>query len=476
MRRVPLSAAIEESGTRRGATLLLDGARIAGLETGEGGDLVALPPPANAHDHARPVRSSSFGNGGRPLETWLHRLALLPAVDPYLAAAVSLGRSALGGAGAVMVHYTRAYGPMPLPDEAAEVARAARDVGVRIGFATAMRDRNPLVYGDHAPVLAALPAAQREAVAARLLRPPLPPAEQVALADAVAARIAGPTVDAQYGPAAPQWCSDTLLRAVAEASAVSGRRVHMHLLETRYQRDWADREHPDGIVLHLDRLGLLSPRLTLAHCTWARPAELDLLAERGVTIAVNTGSNLGLRSGIAPVAEMVRRGCRVAMGLDGLAFDEDDDALSELRLAWALHRGWGFEEAVSRARMLRIALVEGHRAVTNQEDGGTLAPGTAADVLLLDARALDADTLWPGVDPLDLLLCRGAAPQIRELIVAGRTVVCDGALVGIDHPALRTELLARFRAGLADDSFAAVLPAFERAVAEHFGSAAAGCC
>ncbi len=442
------------------------------MEAGGGGDLVALPALANAHDHARPVRASSFGNAGRPLETWLHRLALLPAVDPYVSAAVSLGRSALGGAGAVMVHYTRVNGPMPLPDEAASVARAARDIGIRIGFATAMRDRNPLVYGDHAAVLAALPPARRAAVEARLLRPALPPAEQVALADAVAARIDGPTVNAQYGPAAPHWCSDALLAAVAEASARTGRRVHMHLLETRYQREWADREYPDapGLVGHLDRLGLLSPRLTLAHCTWARPAELELLAERGVTIAVNTASNLGIRSGIAPVGEMVRRGCRVAMGLDGLAFAEDDDALSEMRLMWAMHRGWGFEEAVSRARMLRVATAEGYRVVTNEPGGGTLAAGAPADVLLLDAAALDADAVWPGVDPFDLLLCRGAAPHIRELVVAGRTAVRNGELTGIDHPALRAELLASFRAGLlAEDGFADALPALEQAVAGHFG-------
>jgi cytosine/adenosine deaminase-related metal-dependent hydrolase len=367
-----------------------------------------------------------------------------------------------------MVHYNRAMGPMPLPDEAALVARAATDIGVRIGFATGLKDRNPLVLGDHAALLAGLAPAERAAVEARLVRPPLPPAEQVALADAVAERIAGPMVDAQYGPTAPHWCSDALLAAVAEASARTGRRVHMHLLETRYQRGWADREHPEGIVTHLDRLGLLSPRLTLAHCTWARPAELELLAERGVTISVNTSSNLGIRSGLAPVGAMLKAGCRVAMGLDGLAFDEDDDALREIRLMWALNRGWGFEEAVSRERMLRIALAEGVRSVTSREDGGTLAAGAAADVLLLDAAALDPDALWPAVDPLDLLLARGRAPMIREMIVAGRTAVRDGGLTGIDHPALAAELLGQFRAGMVEDGFALALPALEAAIGAQF--------
>ena len=98
---------------------------------------------------------------------------LLPSVDPYLAAAVSLSRSALGGAGCVMVHYTRVQGLTDLPTEVAQVARAARDIGVRVGFAVAMRDRNPLVYGPSEPVLAALSPQARDEVRRRFMRTPL---------------------------------------------------------------------------------------------------------------------------------------------------------------------------------------------------------------------------------------------------------------------------------------------------------------
>jgi hypothetical protein len=68
-----------------------------------------MPPLANAHDHARTVRSSSLGASGKPLETWLHYLALVPSIDPYLAAAVSLSRSALGGA--IIVDAASEVGP-----------------------------------------------------------------------------------------------------------------------------------------------------------------------------------------------------------------------------------------------------------------------------------------------------------------------------------------------------------------------------
>src|SRR5437870_47330 len=268
----------------------IDGARITtvGPASGQAEALFALPPLANAHDHARPTRSSSFGTAGKPLEIWLHWLALLPPADPYLATAVSLARSALGGAGSVMVHYTRAQGLTDYVTEAKEVARAARDVGVRVGFAPVLRNRNSLVYGPSEPILAALPPQAREEITRRFIRAPLPAKEQVALVDAVAAACPSAMFDVQYGPAAVQWCTGELLEAIAEASARTGRRVHMHLLETRYQRAWADQNFPDGIVKYLDTISLLSPRLTLAHCTWARPDELALITERGVTVSVNT--------------------------------------------------------------------------------------------------------------------------------------------------------------------------------------------
>ena len=457
--------------------ITIDGGQIkavSGMAGKPAAPLLALPALVNAHDHGRAVRTSSVGAGNKPLESWLVHLALIPSVDPYLAAAVSLANAALGGAGVVMMHYTRAQGLTDLPAEVAEVARAARDVGVRVGFAVAMRDRNPLVYGPSEPVLAALPAEARGEIERRLLRPPLSPKDQVALVDDVAAAAAGPTFDVQYGPNGVQWCSDALLEAIAEASARTGRRVHMHLLETRYQRAFADAHYPDGMVKHLDRIGLLSPRLSLAHCVWARPDELDLLAARGVTLVNNNSSNLHLRSGMAPVARMLERGCRVAFGIDGSALDEDDDSLRELRLAHLLHVGTGFKVSVSRQQALRMAFGNGRFSVTNVDDGGALVAGAPADLLLLDWAALDDDRLFDAIDPLDLLFSRARASHIRELIVGGRTVVKDGAVLGIDLPAARADVIGQMRAGMGGNAaLAAALPALEQAVAAHFEP---GCC
>src|SRR5580692_4969225 len=385
MRQIDCAHLLTGKGVGNNQTIEIDGERISALRPCTGASkprLLAMPALVNAHDHGRAVRTSSIGASGKPLEAWLQYLALFPSVDPYLAGAVSLATSALGGAGTVMMHYTRAQGFTDLPTEVAEVARAARDVGVRVGFAVSMRDRNPLVYGPSEPILAALPADARQAIES-IMRTPLEAKDFITLVDEVAAAAADPLFDVQFGPNGVQWCGDALLSAIAEASERTGRRIHMHLLETRYQRAWADATHPDGVVKHMDSLGLLSPRLALAHCVWARPDELELLAERGVTIAINTSSNLHLRSGIAPVASMVEAGCRIAIGLDSSALDDDDDALRELRLWHLMHVGNGFKIAVDRAQTLRAAFANGRLSVTNKDAGGAICAGAPGDLLLL---------------------------------------------------------------------------------------------
>jgi cytosine/adenosine deaminase-related metal-dependent hydrolase len=479
-RQIACAHVIGPNGSMAGAqTIAIEGDRIASVipaAAPSGQPLLALPALVNAHDHGRAVRTSSIGADAKPLESWLHYLALFPSVDPYLAAAMTFANSALGGAGTVMVHYTRAQGFTDLPTEAAEVARAARDVGIRAGFAVSMKDRNPLVYGPSEPVLAALPQELRGEIETRFLRKPPSPRDYIALVDEVAAAAAGPGFDVQYGPNGVQWCSDALLAAIADASHRTGRRVHMHLLETRYQRQWADAAYPDGVVRMLDRIGLLSPRLTLAHCVWARPDELALLAERGVTIAVNTSSNLHLHSGIAPILQMIQSGCTVALGIDSKALDDDDDSLRELRLAYLLHAGTGFDLAASRHEALHAAVTNGRFAVTNLRNGGPIEVDAAADMLLLDWAALDDDALRDDIDPVNLLFSRATARHISELIVGGRTVVKDRQVTGVDLPAVRHEILAQMRSGIkANESLLKALTALDQAMVRHY-LADAPCC
>src|SRR5256885_727001 len=137
------------------------------------------------------------------------------------------------------------------------------------------RGRNRVVYGDGERVLSGLSGDDRKTIEEMFVRAPMSPKAYIELTDAIASAIAGPKVDVQLGPAGVQWCSKPLLEAVAENSAETGRRIHMHLLETIYQRAWADQHFPDGIVRYLRDIGLLSERLALAHWLHARPDDIE---------------------------------------------------------------------------------------------------------------------------------------------------------------------------------------------------------
>ena len=447
---------------------------IAKAATPDGPARLAMPSLADAHNHARPLPTTSFGCGGKPLEQWLPQLAVMPPVDAYTATVASLARSVRGGATSVMIHLTRTMGQMPLPDEAREIARAAADVGISIGFAIPLRDRNPLIYGDHDVLLKGLAPEVSQLVRSTWLKPLPPLIEQLELVDQVASALADqPHVDVQYGPTGVQWCSDEMLGAIADCSARTGRRIHMHLLETQPQRQWLDQTYPQGVVTFLDGIGFLSPRLTLAHCVWARGPELVKIAASGSRIAVNNSSNLHLYSGRAPLADMQANGVAVAMGLDGCALDEDDDGLRELRLFHLLGRrpGYSGNQGITHLAALRAACRTG-RAALGLQDGGVLDVGMPADLLILDLDGLDRDTLLP-VPARDLFFARATAAHVIDVWASGRQVVHKGHVLGIDLDAAEASLRAAYRAGLSTtEPLRAVWQQIEKAIGEHYQ----GCC
>lgn len=437
-----------DRGVSENVVLRHDGGVITDVSEGAGAASgprsLVVPAFVNAHDHAR-ATASSFGAVGMALESWILRTALGTPVDPYLTAASALARSARAGCAAMMVHYTRPSGTMPLLDEARAVAKAASDVGIRMAFAIAVRDQNPIVYGDAEPVLSGLSRDDRRTIEDLFVRAPLSPAAYIELTDAIAASIASPMVDVQLGPAGVQWCSKPLLEAVAENSARTGRRIHMHLLETVYQRAWADQNFP-GMVVYLRDIGFLSERLTLAHCIHARPDELEMIAASGARIVTNFSSNMHLRSGLAPIAAAHKCGCSIAVGVDGLALDEDDDILREMRLVQMVHGGLGFKATWTPAELFSLAIRNGRRA-TGAPGSGELVAGNPADYVVIDLDRLDRDRIIP-VDPMTLLFARGNASLVKKVVVAGKTIVGDGVCAGVDLPAIEQELRAMYRANV----------------------------
>jgi len=408
--------------------------------------LLTMPAFFNAHDHGRGLRHIAYGADDGPLEGWLPRLYKPPFTDPFASAAVNFCRLARGGvAGLVSCHSIQRFDHLAAELEAS--AKAAEAVGIRLALVVPMRDRNAWVYGDQAKFLDTVAAEHREAVKREWTLPAVPPAEMVAFVEAMGQKLDSALVQVQFGPTSAQWCSEGLVSAVADASARTGRRVHMHVLETGYQREWLDAAYPEGgPIAWLDRCGLLSNRLTIAHGVWLTEPEIALLAERDVTVSLNTCSNLRLRSGLAPARGFVAAGLNMGLGIDGATIDDDDDALREFRLVRWLHDGPGFAAGLELGTLFHAAQGAGARAVTGRSDHGAVESGRVADLVTLDFNALAPDHIEGLTNDLEVLVARMSGRHVRQLVVAGREVVRDGQVLGVDETALTAELLAGARA------------------------------
>lgn len=462
---------------RRGARIDITDGVITGICDIEGatGDIggpgtLVIPGLANAHDHGRGLRRLAFGGVDDALECWMvSTFALHPKVDPYLTAAVAFSRLAMAGVTSVVHCHSNVF--HDLKTEALETCRAARDVGIRIAFVVPMRDRNYLVYEGDNRILDDLDPADAEAVRARLYKVSRPAKEQVALVGELAELCDSDLVNVQFGPYGVEWSTDGLRELAAEDSASTGRRIHIHCPETKLQREWIDARHPNGFVNHLDDIGFLSNRLTIAHGVWLRHQECERMAERGVIVSVNTSSNLRLRSGIAPVAQFIETGMAMGLGIDTLALDDDDDALRELRLTYRLHAGTSFDEVLTPDRLFETSMCTGACAVTGRDDFGTIAPGHPADLVVLDYERMAEDVIDDASSELDVLLARATKDYVRNVVVQGREIVRDGLPTGVDYPALRAELAAQAAHASGDiEAFRPILHRYHDAIRAYFGA------
>ncbi|MDA1096708.1 MAG: amidohydrolase family protein, partial [Chloroflexi bacterium] len=165
--------------------------------------------------------------------------------------------------------------------------------------------------------------------------------------------------------------------------------------------------------------------------------------------AHNPSSNLRLRSGIAPVLEMLRRGVHVAQGTDSTGINDDDDMLQEMALTMRLHRPPGLEELpISPHQVMHMATLGGARITMFEDSIGALEPGRKADMVLLDWDRVAAPYLDADLDPVEALIARGRARDVQTVIIGGQVVFHDGTFAGLDEQAIRNEITAQLSAAV----------------------------
>jgi cytosine/adenosine deaminase-related metal-dependent hydrolase len=441
------------------------------------GRQVMLPGFVNAHHHVglTPVQ---LGSQDMPLELWFVTRLVMRRVDLYLDTLYSAFEMIASGITTVQ-HLQGA-----LPGDAAaveagvnEVIRAYEDIGMRVSHSLMQRDQNRLVYRDDKEFTESLPAELQPALQRHFARFGLTSADYGALFEQLHAKHHDKErVKIQLAPANLHWCSDAALEMLADLSARYQAPMHMHLVETAYQKEYARRRGGGTALDYIDRFGFLGPRLTLGHGVWLNEADLDRVAATGTHICHNCSSNFRLRSGVAPLNTFEARGIGTAIGLDEAGINDDRDMLQEMRMVLRAHRVPGMvdENVPSTGQVLRMATTGGAATTPYGSHIGTIAVGKAADLVLIDWEKLAYPYLDPETPVLDAVIQRSKTDGVDLVMVAGEVVYEGGRFTRVDRDAALRELHDSLQHALADDELErralskALMPHVRRFYASYF--------
>jgi 5-methylthioadenosine/S-adenosylhomocysteine deaminase len=407
-------------------------------------DLIILPGFVNSHHHVG-LTPLQLGSKDLALEQWLSsRLSARP-VDRYLDTLYSAFEMIASGITTVQHIHGWTAGPLDaIFDTAQQILRAYRTIGMRASYSYAVREQNRLIYESDDSLLAALPDDLSARIGGILRSQTIPFEDNMVLYDRLVAANRGETLTKiQLAPANLHWCTDNGLAEINARSERDHVPMHMHLLETAYQKEYAYRRTGMTAVEHLAKLGLLSPRLTLGHAVWLSEHDTDLVAAHGVCICHNCSSNFRLRSGIAPLNSFAAKGIRVAVGIDEAGLNDDRDMLQEMRLILNVHRVPGMDDVPPTCpQVLQMATEHGAMTTPFAETIGRLDPGRQADFVAIDHRK----ALWPYqdglIDIVDAVIQRAKTAAVAATVIGGVTVYENGVFTQIDRDAIMEEIAA----------------------------------
>lgn len=240
-----------------------------------------------------------------------------------------------------------------------------------------------------------------------------------------------PRITIAFGPHAPYSVADDKLEGIRVLVAEMDAGIHMHVHETAHEVQEALRKHGERPLARLARLQLLGPRFQAVHMTQVDDDDLALLTEHNCSVIHCPESNLKLASGFCPVERLWEAGINVAVGTDGAASNNDLDLLGETRTAALLAKAVaGSATALDAHRALRMATLNGARALGIDEHTGSLEIGKFADLVALDLSGLAQQPVY---DPVSQLIYSTSRDAVRHVWVGGKQLLESGRLTRMDE-------------------------------------------
>jgi 5-methylthioadenosine/S-adenosylhomocysteine deaminase len=225
-------------------------------------------------------------------------------------------------------------------------------------------------------------------------------------------------------------CSPELLSASHELAMKYDVPLIIHVAETRNEVDDIQKRYGKRPIDHLDSLGILGPHLIADHCVHLQEDEIQLLADNKVKVIHNPESNMKLASGIAPIPDMLAKKVTVGLGTDGCASNNNLDLFAEMDTAAKLHKINTMDTTVMDAStVLRMATIEGAKALGLGDLVGSLELGKKADIIVMDTNK---PHLTPLYNPISHLVYAARGNDVSHSIINGRLVMEERRLLTLD--------------------------------------------
>ncbi len=255
--------------------------------------------------------------------------------------------------------------------------------------------------------------------------------------------------------------SPPLFRLSIDRSRREGWSVHTHFHEVREEVTACRLEHGKTTIEYAAGAGLLDSPVLAAHCVWVADDDIRLLTQMGASVAHNPVSNMILASGVCPVRRLQREGLAVGLGVDGPGSNDSQDMLEVIKVAALMQKLHHLDAtAMTAPEVIRMATIDGARALGMEREVGSLEPGKQADVLLMDGNQ---PSLLNIHDPYQSIVYCASGREVSDVWVGGQRLLREGKVATVDLPPLfaaareQSRFLVRL-AGLKDLSLLAHHP------------------
>jgi 5-methylthioadenosine/S-adenosylhomocysteine deaminase len=398
----------------------------------DGSNKLLLPGFVNAHTH-----SSEMWQRGImsifPLELWLAELydfAPLDLEKVYLSALGTAVETLLSGGTSVVDHLVLTPGKEL--ETIATAVRAYREVGIRAFIAPLIQDES---------LSAGIPSGETEQNHEPYFRSTTATLEII---EEAVKQFHRPEegVSILVAPTGIQLCSDGLFKGCIELSDRYNLCRHSHLLETKAQEKLAQEKYGCTAVEHLQRIGYLGDRTSLAHCVWLNDHDITILAQTQCTVVHNPLSNLRLGSGIAPILKYIKSGVNVTFGCDGASSNDSQDLLEAIKMGSILHNitDSDYQNWITPRKSVEMASLGGAKGLNIADQIGSLTVGKQADLVMYDLTNL---SLLPRTDPIGLLVLGRPTNVVHSAWINGKQIVSKNQINTINIDNLRQELFNR---------------------------------